>query len=91
MTRSRHVGQVYGERHPAARLTESAVFWLRMTPPRDLIKWAKKKGVALNTASQALHGVTWKHMNDAVPPVPVDRSAVGTKAARVRHARRRAA
>lgn len=70
-------GQVHGERSPHAKLTVRAVVALRTRPPRHLTAWAARHGVAVNTASQALHGGTWRHLNPVAPPRPVDRSAVG--------------
>jgi hypothetical protein len=67
----------------------AAVLHLRRFPPANLSAWARRHGVRLNTASQALHGTTWRCLNRQVAPVPVDRSEANRRGAIAMHAKRR--
>lgn len=83
------MSQVEGADHPCARLTKAAVLHLRRYPPSNLTAWATRHGVRLNTASQALHGVTWRCLNREAAPVPVDRSEANRRGAIAMHKKRR--
>lgn len=75
MTRPYHLkrhgfGQVCGETHPAAKLTESDVLALRRYfknhPRANVTRWAARCGVAESTLSMALSGDRWAHLPGAI-------------------------
>lgn len=71
----RNPGQVRGDRHGAAKLSERAVLQLRARARIRLRgvrlaglvrRAAVKLGVAPSAVSNAIHGVTWAHLPGAV-------------------------
>ena len=86
MTSSRGVGQVRGERHPAAKLSAKFVHRLRRAGRRQgpgrfsFAAWRREArkvvhhSVSPAALSYALHGRTWRCENRLVPPVPASRA-----------------
>lgn len=79
--RARGTGQVRGERHGGAKLTDAIVVTLRASA-RDtsaragfVQRAAKRYGVQVCTIANAIHGTTWAHV-----PKPVKQALVITGA-----------
>lgn len=68
----RGMGQVYGETHAAAKLTEAIVLELRARaaavkyPGGMMRRAAEKHDVAVSAISNAIHGITWSHLPGAI-------------------------
>lgn len=66
------LGQVHGETHAAAKLTEAIVRDLRRRARGEkyegglVVRSAERYGVARSAISNAIHGVTWSHLPGAV-------------------------
>lgn len=65
-------GQVHGEKHPAAKLTDAIVLELRFGvrrvkyPDGYVTQKAEDLRVSPSAISNAVHGVTWSHLPGAV-------------------------
>lgn len=68
----RGMGQVHGETHAAAKLTEAIVLSLRARagalkyPGGMMYRAAERHQVAVSAISNAIHGVTWAHLPGAI-------------------------
>lgn len=66
------LGQVRGSEHPAAKLDDAAVLWLRLFAREfrdlDLTAAARRMGYRVSPAalSRAVHGDNWTHLPYAV-------------------------
>jgi len=58
-----------GEKCPVAKLTDSIVRQIRLSPEIPASEWAKQLGVDKGTVKSARRGATWKHLD--IPPVRV--------------------
>lgn len=61
----------YGEKQPNSRLTEDQVIWMRRNFGRlTKAEMARQLGVSYMTASFAIRGRNWSHLNEKHPPPP---------------------
>ncbi len=70
---SRGGARVWGNDHPAARLTDKKVIRYRnlvRSGKATVGEIAAKEGCSHGRISMAVRGETWQHLNDLAPPVP---------------------
>ena len=61
LDRKRHGTDLYGERAPAAKLTDDTVRQIRKRD-KSIAQWSRELGVSLHTVYRARSGETWGHI-----------------------------